>query len=272
MNKKAATGITVPYALWMAVFIVVPLLIVVYYALTDSSGNFSLENIKSLTVYTDTIFRSIWFGLLATLLCLVISYPLAYFFTKCRVGTQGMLIMLVMIPMWMNFILRTYSIMVLIENTGIINSLLGSVGLPKLHLINTSGAVIFGMVYNYIPFMILPLYTAMTKLDRKHVEAARDLGATGYQTLTRVMIPLTKSGIISGITMVFVPSVSTFYISQKLGGGKYTLIGDVIEMQFQTAYNYSLGAAISLLLMVFILVCLAVMNRFGDTEDGGVML
>lgn len=272
MNKKTATAITAPYALWMAVFIVVPLLIVAYYALTDSSGAFSLENISNLSLYTDTIFRSIWFGLLATILSLVVAYPLAYFFSKCRAGTQSMLIMLVMIPMWMNFILRTYSIMVLIENTGIINTFLTDIGLPRLHLINTSGAVIFGMVYNYIPFMILPLYTAMTKLDRKHIEAARDLGANGYQILSKVMIPLTKSGIISGITMVFVPSVSTFYISQKLGGGKYTLIGDVIEMQFQTAYNYHLGASISLLLMVFILVCLAVMNRFGNTEDGGVML
>jgi spermidine/putrescine transport system permease protein len=179
--------------------------------------------------------------------------------------------MLIMVPMWMNFLLRTYAIMVLFEDTGIINNMLASIGLPPVHMINTSGAVIFGMVYNYLPFMVLPLYTSMTKLDGKLIEAARDLGATGFQTLRDVMIPLTSSGIVSGITMVFVPSVSTFYISQKLGGGKYTLIGDVIEMQFQTAYNYNLGASISLLLMVFILLCLFVMNRFGDTDEGGVM-
>lgn len=273
-TKKSATftAITAPYGLWMFVFILVPLAIVAYYALTDKTGSFTWANLQNLSVYTDTIFRSIWFGLVATIICLLVAYPLAYFFTKCKAGTQTMLIMLIMVPMWMNFILRTYSIMILFEDTGIINHFLTGIGLPKLHLINTSGAVIFGMVYNYVPFMVLPLYTAMTKLDPKHIEAARDLGATGFQTLKNVMIPLTKPGIVSGITMVFVPSVSTFYISQKLGGGKYTLIGDVIEMQFQTAYNYNLGASISLLLMVFIFICLAVMNRFSSNEEGGVML
>lgn len=271
-STKKYTAITAPYFLWMIVFILVPLFIVAYYALTDASGHFSLENLGSLSLYTDTIFRSIWFGLVATILCLLISYPVAYFFAKCKMSTQKILVMLIMIPMWMNFILRTYAIMVLFEDTGIINNFLTSIGLTKLHLINTSGAVIFGMVYNYIPFMVLPLYTSMTKVDGKLLEAARDLGANGFQVLKNVLIPITKSGIVSGITMVFVPSVSTFYISQKLGGGKYTLIGDVIEMQFQTAYNYHLGASISLLLMVFILVCLAVMNRFSDDEDGGMVV
>ncbi|MBR5015873.1 MAG: ABC transporter permease, partial [Clostridia bacterium] len=205
------------------------------------------------------------------IICLIIAYPLAYCFAKTKVSTQKILVMLIMVPMWMNFLLRTYAIMVLFEDTGIINNILAAIGLPHIHIINTSGAVIFGMVYNYLPFMVLPLYTSMTKLDGKLIEAARDLGATGFQTLRDVMIPLTSAGIVSGITMVFVPSVSTFYISQKLGGGKYTLIGDVIEMQFQTAYNYNLGASISLLLMVFILFCLFVMNRFGDTEEGGVV-
>lgn len=177
--------------------------------------------------------------------------------------------MLIMVPMWMNFLLRTYSIMVLIEDSGIINNFLVSIGLNPIHMINTPGAVIFGMVYDYLPFMVIPLYTAMTKLDVRLIEAARDLGASGFQTLRDVIIPLTRSGIVSGITMVFVPSVSTFYISQKLGGGRYTLIGDVIEMQFQTAYNYNLGASISLLLMVFILVCLFIMNKFGDIDEGG---
>ena len=266
------TAITAPYALWMAFFVLAPLAIVAYYALTDANGNWSLENISGLGMYTDTILRSIWFGLVATIICLLVAYPLAYFFAHCKASTQTILVMLIMIPMWMNFILRTYSIMVLFEDTGIINNLLTSIGLSKVHLINTSGAVIFGMVYNYVPFMVLPLYTSMTKLDPKHIEAARDLGANGFQVLKNVMIPLTKAGIVSGITMVFVPSVSTFYISQKLGGGKYNLIGDVIEMQFMTAYNYNLGASISLLLMVFILVCLFVMNRFSDSEDGGMVV
>ena len=256
MNNRTSNAITAPYGLWMAVFIVAPLAIVAYYALTDAAGNFSLDNITQLSLYTDTIFRSVWFGLVATILCLVTAYPLAYIFSKTKASTQTVLVMLIMIPMWMNFILRTYAIMVLFEDTGIINHFLQSIGLSPLHLINTSGAVIFGMVYNYVPFMVLPLYTTMTKLDYKFIEAGRDLGANGFQIFKDVMV---------------VPSVSTFYISQKLGGGRYTLIGDVIEMQFQTAYNYHLGASISLLLMIFILVCLAVMNRFGDAEEGMVV-
>ncbi len=271
MNNRTSNAITAPYGLWMAAFIIAPLVIVAYYALTDKSGAFSLENITQLSLYADTIARSVWFGIVATLICLVVAYPLAYIFSKTKASTQAVLVMLIMIPMWMNFILRTYAIMVLFEDTGIINTALRSIGLNPLHLINTSGAVIFGMVYNYVPFMVLPLYTTMTKLDHKYIEAGRDLGANGFVIFKDVMIPLTKPGIISGVTMVFVPSVSTFYISQKLGGGRYTLIGDVIEMQFQTAYNYHLGASISLLLMVFILICLAVMNRFGDSEEGMVV-
>lgn len=260
---------TAPYGLWMLVFILAPLLIVVYYAMTNADGNFTLENITELSMYTDTIFRSIWFGVVATAVCLVVTYPLAYFLSKTKLSTQGILIMLITIPMWMNFILRTYAIMVLFEETGIINSFLTSIGLDTVQLINTPGAVIFGMVYNYIPFMVIPLYNSMNKMDKSLVEASRDLGATGFQVFKNIFLPLTKPGIVSGITMVFVPSVSTFYISQKLGGGKYTLIGDVIELQFQTAYNYHLGASISLLLMIFIFISLAIMNRFGD-EEGGV--
>ncbi|NLL63545.1 MAG: ABC transporter permease [Ruminococcaceae bacterium] len=272
MKNRTYNTISSPYALWCAIFIVAPLVIVAFYALTDKTGNFTFENIKHLSMYTDTIARSIYFGIIATVVCLLISYPLAYIFSKTKVSTQTILVMLVMVPMWMNFLLRTYAIMVLFEDTGIINNFLQKIGLSPIHMINTAGAVIFGMVYNYLPFMILPLYTSMTKLDNKLIEAAYDLGATGFQTLRDVMIPLTKSGIVTGITMVFVPSVSTFYISQKLGGGKYTLIGDVIEMQFQTAYNYNLGAAISLLLMVLILVCIAVMNKFEDTEERGMLV
>ncbi len=271
-SNRFHNGIAAPYALWSVLFIVAPLAIVAYYALTDADGNFTFSNIAQLTMYGDTIARSIYFGLIATVICLVVAYPLAYIISKMKASMQSVLIMLVMVPMWMNFLLRTYAIMVLFEDTGIINNFLTALGFSPVHIINTPGAVIFGMVYNYLPFMILPLYTSMTKLDNRLIEAAHDLGATGFQTLRDVMIPLTKSGIISGVTMVFVPSVSTFYISQKLGGGKYTLIGDVIEMQFQTAYNYHLGASISLFLMVLILICLAVMNKFGDTEDGGVLV
>lgn len=259
----------IPYMVWMIIFIIVPLGVVAVYAFTSSSGSFTMDNIKNLSNYGDTILRSIWFGIVATIICLLVAYPLAYIISKESENAQRTLIMLVMLPMWMNFLLRTYSVMLLFEDTGIINSVLSRIGLPHVHMINTEGAVIFGMVYNYLPFMILPLYSAMVKMDKSLIEAAKDLGADGFRVLRDVIIPLTSTGIVTGITMVFVPSVSTFYISQKLGGGKFTLIGDVIEMQFQTAYNYNLGAAISLLLMVFILICLAVMNKFGDPESGG---
>jgi spermidine/putrescine transport system permease protein len=259
----------IPYMVWMVMFIIVPLGVVAVYAFTGVSGGFTWDNIKNLTTYGDTILRSIWFGIVATIICLLVAYPLAYIISKESDNTQRTLIMLVMLPMWMNFLLRTYSLMLLFEDTGIINNLLGKIGIPHLHMINTEGSVIFGMVYNYLPFMILPLYSAMVKLDKSLVEVAKDLGAGGVRVLKDVIIPMTSTGIVTGITMVFVPSVSTFYISQKLGGGRFTLIGDVIEMQFQTAYNYNLGAAISLLLMILILICLAMMNKFGDPESGG---
>jgi spermidine/putrescine transport system permease protein len=259
----------IPYMVWMVMFIIVPLGVVAVYAFTGVSGGFTWDNIKNLTTYGDTILRSIWFGIVATIICLLVAYPLAYIISKESDNTQRTLIMLVMLPMWMNFLLRTYSLMLLFEDTGIINNLLGKIGIPQLHMINTEGSVIFGMVYNYLPFMILPLYSAMVKLDKSLVEVAKDLGAGGVRVLKDVIIPMTSTGIVTGITMVFVPSVSTFYISQKLGGGRFTLIGDVIDMQFQTAYNYNLGAAISLLLMILILICLAMMNKFGDPESGG---
>lgn len=259
MNNRTYNAITAPYGLWMAVFIVAPLLIVAYYALTDASGAFSLDSITQLSLYTDTILRSVWFGVAATVICLLIAYPLAYIFSKTKASTQAVLVMLIMIPMWMNFILRTYAIMVLFEDTGIINNVLRSMGLDPLHLINTSGAVIFGMVYNYVPFMVLPLYTTMTKLDYKYIEAGRDLGANGFQILKDVMIPMTKPGIISGVTMVFVPSVSTFYISQKLGNGMFFLIGDAIEGQY-VANNLHFAAAIAFVMMVILLVAMALMR------------
>lgn len=271
MNKKSRfyNALTAPYGIWMALFIVIPLGIVAGFAFTGANGSFSLENIKLLSRYTDTISRSVYFGLIATLVSFIVAYPLAWILSQAKMRTQSILILLIMLPMWMNFILRTYSIMVLFEDTGIINNALVSMGLKPIRLINTKGAVIFGMVYNYLPFMILPLYSTMSKLDNQYIEAAKDLGANWFQILKEVLLPLTKPGIVSGITMVFVPSVSTFYISQKLGGGRYTLIGDVIEMQFQTAYNYHLGASISLLLMILILLSLAIMNRMEGSEEGG---
>lgn len=260
-----------PYMLWAAIFVVAPLLMVAYYALTDKKGAFTLANFTQLGDFSDIFVRSIWFALVATVICLIIAYPIAYNIAMRRERTQRVLVMLVMLPMWMSFLLRTYSWMTILEDTGVINTLLGYFGLKPLHMINTSGAVILGMVYNFLPYMILPIYSVLAKLERSMIEAAQDLGAGRLQVLTKIIIPHSMPGIASGLTMVFVPSVSTFYISQKLGGGKFDLIGDTIERQFQTLYDYNLGAAISFVLMILVLICIAVLNKFTD-EDGELLV
>lgn len=278
MNKKSSLAqklCTSPHIVWSAIFIVVPLIMVVYYAFTNSDGAFTFENIARLGDYTTTFLRSIWYGIVATIICLVIAYPLAYIIAQSKAKVQSTMVMLVMIPMWMNFLLRTYAWMTLLQDNGVINGILAKIGLEPLHMINTSSAVILGMVYNFLPYMILPIYTVMTKLDRSLIEAAQDLGANKIRVFKDVVLPSSLSGVVSGITMVFVPSVSTFYISQKLGGGSFALIGDIIEMQFQVSNNFNFGAALSLVLMVLILICMAVMNKFSDDDasaTGGMMI
>ena len=266
--------ICTPYTVWSIIFIVVPLIMVAYYAFTDKSGAFTLANIAELPRYAKTFGISLLYSVEATIICLIIAYPLAYFMSNMKATPQRMLSMLIMVPMWMNFLIRTYSWITILANTGIINNLLSKIGIGPVKLINTPGAIILGMVYNFLPYMILPIYTAMLKLDHSLLEAADDLGASPITRLKKVIFPLTMPGVISGITMVFVPCISTFYISQKLGGGKTMLIGDVIEMQFQSAYNYNLGAAISLVLMILILISLAVMNHFADNDEnaGGLLV
>ena len=256
-----------PYIVWSALFVIAPLIFVAYYAFTDSSGAFTLENISELSKYTTTFLRSIWFGIVATLICLVIAFPLAYFISQKTEKVQRTLVLLVMLPMWMSFLIRTYSWMALLQDTGIINSFLMKIGIDPVHMINTQGAVILGMVYNFLPFMITPIYSVMAKLDHSMIEACQDLGGNRLTCVRKCIIPMSMPGVVSGITMVFVPSVSTFYISQKLGGGSFDLIGDVIERQFQQSYNYNLGAAISFVLMILILICMAVMNRFTGDEE-----
>lgn len=263
-----------PYIVWAVLFIIAPLLFVAYYAFTDRSGAFTFDNILAAcdTGYIVIFFRSVSLALIATFICLIIAYPLAYVISRSKANTQKVMIMLIMLPMWMNFLIRTYSWMAILEDSGFINQLLIKIGLSPVHMINTSGAVVLGMVYNFLPYMILPIYSVMTKIDTRLVEAAHDLGCGNVQVLTKVILPLSASGVISGVTMVFVPSISTFYISQKLGGGNFDLIGDTIERQFQTAYNYNLGAALSLILMVLILICMAVMNKFSDEDGGGLVV
>lgn len=263
-----------PYAVWALLFIIAPLCMVVYYAFTDSTGAFSLNSIAQIPAYFSTILESVLFGLAATVICLVLGYPFAYFISRHSERKQRTTVLLVMLPMWMNFLIRTYSWMTILGDTGVINSVLEAVGLSPAKLINTGGAVILGMVYNFLPYMILPIYSVLSKLDGSLIEAAQDLGSNKRQVFQRVIMPLSMPGVLSGITMVFVPCVSTFYITQKLGGGQVVLIGDVIETQFQSANNYNLGASLSLVLMVLILVSLSVMNKFGadDENDGGVII
>ncbi len=269
MSKRSlkAKLVASPYIVWSALFVIAPLIFVAYYAFTDSSEAFSLDNIFELGKYTTTFLRSIWFGIVATIICLIIAFPLAYFISQKTEKVQRTLVVLTMLPMWMSFLIRTYSMMVMMQDTGVINSLLAKLNIGPIHMIDTEGAVILGMVYNFLPFMITPIYSVMAKLDYSIIEACQDLGGNRLTCVRRCIIPMSMPGVISGITMVFVPSVSTFYISQKLGGGSFDLIGDVIERQFQQSYNYNLGAAISFVLMILILISMAVMNRFTGDEE-----
>ena len=272
MMKIYDRKLAYPYFVWMTLFTVVPLIIVVYYALTDSDGNFTLNNLLSISGYGSVFARSLLLALIATVICLIIAFPVGYFLSRLRVNKQHIMLMLVMLPMWMNFLLRTYAWMTLLEKNGLINKFFGLFGLGPFNMINTSGAVVLGMVYNYLPFMILPIYTAMTKIDDSIVEAAQDLGCNVWQILFRVLVPLTGPGIATGITQVFVPAVSTFIISRMLGGGSNLLIGDLIELQFLgNSYNLNLGSAMSLVLMVIVLLCMSFTSSFDESEMEGVM-
>lgn len=260
--------VSAPYLVWMTVFIAVPLLMIAVFAFTSNDGGFTIKNIQDVGQYANIFFRSIWLSVIATAICLVMAYPVSFILSRMEKHKQATMLMIVMLPMWMNFLLRTYAWMTLLGNNGVINHLLGLMGIGPLKLINTSGAVVLGMVYNYLPFMILPLYSVMVKIDKSVIEAASDLGCGSFATLFRVIVPLSLPGITSGITMVFVPAISTFIISRMLGGGSNLLIGDLIEMQFLgNAYNPHLGAAISLVLMVIILVIMTVMNQFSPDDQ-----
>ena len=255
-----------PHLVWMVLFIVAPLLFVVYYAFTTPEGTFTFENMLALGDHAGTFGFSVCMSLISTVICLLVGYPLAYCISRAGARAQKILIMLVMLPMWMNLLIRTYSMMAILDDGGFLNNFLMRLGLDPVHIVGTAPAVVFGMVYNFLPYMVLPIHSVISKMDGRYIEAASDLGCNGWQTLTRVILPLSTSGIISGITMVFVPSISTFYISQKLGGGTFDLIGDTIERQFQNPATYNVGAAISLVMMILILISMAVMNRFSDDE------
>lgn len=256
-----------PYIVWSVLFTVFPLVLVIIFAFTGDTGGFTINNIVQVGKFSSVFMRSIWLGGISTLICLLIGYPMAYFISKIPVKKQSIVLILLMIPMWMSFLLRTYAWMTILENNGLINVILRNFGLKGIKIINTQWAVVLGMVYNFLPYMIFPIYSVLTKIDIKVVEAAQDLGANKQKVFSKVIFPLSLPGVISGITMVFVPSVSTFIISKMLGGGSNILIGDLIEMQFLgTTYNPALGSAISLVLMVIIMICIGIMNKF-DGED-----
>ena len=283
--KNKLSRFAVPYVVWMALFVVAPIVIMVVYAFAGSDGGFTLDNFAQMGGYAAVFGRSFKLALIATAICLLMGYPVAYLLSREGESFRRTAMVLIMLPMWMNFLLRTYSWLTILENNGLLNQLLQKLGIIALYnhltgsnlehftMIDTQGAVVLGMVYNYLPFMILPIYSVICKLDHSLLEAARDLGANTLTVFRKVILPLSLPGVLSGITMVFVPSVSTFAISRMLGGGTELLLGDLIERQFLGgAYNPQLGAAISLVMMVIVVVCMLVMNRFGEGEEQAVML
>ena len=257
-----------PYFVWMVLFTVVPLFIVVYYAMTDAEGNFTLNNLTSISGYGSVFARSLLLALIATVICLVLAFPIGYFLSRLRVNKQHIMLMLVMLPMWMNFLLRTIAWQSLLEKTGVINMILQSIGLPKQNLINTEGAIILGMIYNFLPFMVLPIYNSLIKIPQDTFDAAKDLGANWIQTLWRITLPQILPGIVSGITMVFVPALTTFVISDLLGGGKILLIGNVIEQSFKQNSNWHVGSGLSMVLMVFIIASMALVAKYDKEGEG----
>lgn len=261
-----------PHIVWAVLFILAPMLFVLYFAFTDGNGNFTTDNITAMGQYSHTFILSIAFALIATVVCLLIGYPLAYFMSRTSPRTRKVLMVLIMLPMWCNLLIRTYALMALLDNGGLLNSFLESIGMQRLPIVGTDFGVILGMIYDFLPYMVLPIFTVMTKLDNRYIEAAHDLGCSNLQTLFRVVVPMTVSGVVSGVTMVFVPSISTFYISQKLGAGKIDLVGDTIERLFQNTSTYGVGATMSLIMMVLIIVSVCIMNRFTDSEEGGMVI
>ena len=278
-------SLAIPYVVWMAVFVIAPLLLIVVYAFTAKDGGVTLSNFSNMGQYFPAFRHSFVLAVTATVICILIGYPLAYFLSKEGVLVRKVAMMLIMLPMWMNFLLRTYAWMSLLDDNGLINQFLSGIGffrlintlfgtdLTRFHMINTQGAIVLGMVYNFLPFMIMPIFSVIDKIDPKVIEAAQDLGANSAMVFRKVIFPLSLPGVLSGVTMVFIPSVSTFALSRLLGGGKTLLLGDLIEMQFLgNAYNPHLGSAIALVMMVIVLVCMAVMNRFGEGEEGVAVL
>lgn len=274
MRKKKNPLLSGPFKVWTIAFTVIPLILIFYYGLTaQEDGRFTLSNILKIATpeYRKALLLSLMLSLISTIICLVMAYPLAMILAGMKLRSTGLIVMIFIIPMWMNFLLRTMAWQTLLEKSGVINMILNALHLPSLNIINTPYAIVLGMVYNFLPFMLLPIYNSLVKIDPAVINAARDLGAGPVQTFFSITVPLTLPGIISGITMVFVPALTTFVISDLLGGSKILLIGNVIEQQFKQVNNWHVGSGLSLVLMVFILLSMAIMNKY-DKDGEGVAL
>ncbi len=268
--------ISIPYIVWAIIFILIPLILVLYYSITVTENGvtvFSLENFQKFLqpVYMKVLLRSVVLALISTLICLVLGYPVAMILSGRDLSKKNTLILLFVIPMWMNFLLRTYAWMTLLDRKGVINSLLDALKLPQLNILYTDAAVILGMVYNFLPFMVLPIFSVLSKIDRSLIEAAEDLGSDAFTVFRRITFPLSLPGVASGITMVFMPAVTTFIISKLLGGSQYTLIGNLIEDQFMRVYDWNFGSAVSIIMMALILLSMGFTSRYEKEETGGAL-
>lgn len=267
---KTKKWLSFPYTIWMGIFVIIPLFIIIYYGLTSKEGSLTLSNLALITdpINLKALWLSLKLSLISTAVCLILAYPLSLILHGMKLKNNSFVIMIFILPMWMNFLLRTLAWQNILEKTGVINTLLKLLHLPALELINTPGAIIFGMVYNFLPFMILPIYNSLSKISEDYINAARDLGANSFTTFIKIILPLTLPGVVSGITMVFVPSLTTFVISDILGGSKVVLIGNIIEQQFKTVYNWHTGSGLSLVLMVFIFISMAILAKYDKESEG----
>lgn len=279
MRKNKGSYLAYPYIVWSALFIVIPLILILFFSFTVKENGqyiFSLENYNRLIdpIYSKVFLRSIWLALVSTVICLVLGYPVAYIISKIKLSRRNTVIMLFILPMWMNFLLRTYAWAAILGRNGLLNTFLTTIGLEPINIMYTNTAVLLGMVYNFLPFMVLPIYTVLIKIDQDLINAAKDLGASNFQVFTKVIFPLSLPGVVSGITMVFMPAVSTFVISRLLGGGQYMLIGNLIEQQFMSVGDWNFGSAVSIFMMIMILISMAFMSKFdGDSnKEGGGLL
>ena len=279
-RKQSESRLATPYAIWSVLFIVIPLILIVFFSFTkqvDGRYMFTLDNFDKFfnVMYFKVVRRSLVLAFISTVLCLIVGYPTAYIISKAKPSKRATLLLLCILPMWMNFLLRTYAWSAILGKNGFINTLLGMIGLGPINILYTDAAVLLGMVYNFLPFMILPIHTILSKMDQDLINAAKDLGANNFQVFTKVIFPLSLPGVISGITMVFMPAVSTFVISKLLGGGQFYLIGNLIEQEFMSVGDWHFGSAISIFMMIIILISMAIMNKYSsgtDKEGGGLLL